>query len=489
MTVARLGGDIAAAEAFAIINRGEIRYSTAHGWLIWSGSHWEPDRQRGIQRRAKEAAKAIFGAAVDSEDAKGARDAARLAAKARLDAMVSLAESEPGLSTHPDAFDKKPFLLATLSGTVDLRTGELRDANPEDLITKRCAAFVARGTGSHPKWDAFLSRILAGNVALLGFVQRLLGHALCGQPEHILPIFFGAGANGKTTLVEILRGILGSYAQTAPASVLMRSRDESARSDVARLRGVRLVMLTETAEGRALDEALVKSLTGGDTVTARKLYRDFEEFKPEAVFVLATNHRPRVEDTSHAMWRRLRLVPFTVTIPADEQNPNLARELIREEGAGILRWLIDGALAWQRDGLRAPDVVMVATATYRSAEDLVGRFVEDRCEIDQEAEGEGLWPAFQEWCKAAGERCPRARDFGERLRERGLRPAARGRRRAWLGIRLREGAAADDPSASVVGCDGYSVKSLREIQDREVTENTIPTDNRQRTAVQMGLPS
>ena len=295
-------------------------------------------------------------------------------------------------------------------------------------------------TPTAPTFRAFLDRIFAGDRELEAFVQRFAGYSLTGSTaEQCFVILHGGGANGKSTLLELLRYVLGDYGANTSADVLMASSfARGPDNEVARLRAARFVSAAESGEGRRLDEERVKRLTGGDTLTARFLYREHFEFTPTFKLWLCTNHRPEIRGTDDAIWRRVRLVPFNVTIPPHERDGDLPAKL-RAEAPGVLRWAVEGALEWQAEGLRPPAIVMQATNDFRDESDIVGRFVDDECMVLPEASAKAaeLYRRFIAWCKAAGEEPITQKALGLRLQSDGRFTRERSNRvRLWRGIGL-----------------------------------------------------
>jgi putative DNA primase/helicase len=419
----------------------DLRYCHGLGlWLIWNGQMWVRDDTGHLWRMAKDTVLAIAGEAarepypIDRELL--LKHGVKSQSSARLEAMVRLARSEPEFAVRIDDLDRAPFLLNVQNGTVDLRTGELRPHAREDLIT-RVALVGYDPDAVCPTWDTFLNQIMAGDAALVDYITRVLGYTLTGSTEEeIFLMFHGVGANGKTTLLETIGALLGDYATPSDFSTFLSRRPGSIRNDIARLQGVRMVWASESGEGRQLDEGLMKQLTGSDTIVARFLYREHVAFRPAFKLFVATNHPPRIRGTDPAIWRRTRVIPFTVTIPEEDRDRGLKARLL-EEGPGILAQAVRGCLAWQREGLCTPASVLDATDQYRQEMDTVGQFIDDRCELSDSAfaPSADLYSAFVEWCRSVGEPPMTANAFGRKLTERNLQ---RGRRqgRGWFGIRL-----------------------------------------------------
>ena len=255
--------------------------------------------------------------------------ARRSEANARIKALIDLTESEVTVPILPDALDVPPMLLNVENGTVDLRDGTLHEHRRSDLLTKLAPVAYERAARC-PRWDQFLRRVLPDD-ELRSFMQRAIGYSLTGDTgEEVAFLLHGTGANGKSKFLETVRSVLGTYSQQAPSDLLLTKRTSGVPSDVARLQGARFVTSVETDEGRQLAEALFKQLTGGDRATARYLYAEFFEFMPVCKLWLATNHKPEIKETSEALWRRIHLVPFAVTIPRPQRDPHLGRKLRAE---------------------------------------------------------------------------------------------------------------------------------------------------------------
>src|SRR5919107_4489215 len=316
--------------------------------------------------------------------------------------------------------DASPDLLNVLNGTIDLRTGELRPHRREDLITKMAPVEYSQ-EASAPLWAATLERVLP-SPALRAFFKKLCGYALSGDTsEHLLPVLYGIGANGKSTILNALLAAAGSYGMQAAPDLLVAKKGAHP-TEVADLFGMRLVASIEVEDGRRLAESLVKQLTGGDKVRARRMRQDFWQFEPTHKVFMAVNHKPEVRGTDTAIWRRLRLIPFEQTVPPAEQDKQLPQKL-EAEMVGILRWALERCLKWPREGLQAPEEVRKATGQYRSEMDVIGAFLQDECKI-----GPGHKEPFTtvyKRCEEGGERAETRRKFNARLKERGKFEARR----------------------------------------------------------------
>lgn len=438
--------DMGNARRFVAEHGGGLRYVSAwRTWLSFDGKRWIRDESAAAQR-AQETVRGMAARAVGVMGTEGGRaelaHAVRSAGEARVRAMLALASSAPELAVSPDQLDADPWLLNLPNGTLDLRTGTLRPHAPEDLLTRMAGTHFNPDAGA-PRFDAFLRQITNSDTELVDFLQRWAGYCLTGvTSEHVMLVAQGTGANGKTTLVELLKELLGDYATAAPADLLLVRRDGSASNDVARLRGVRFLAASESDDGRRLSEPLVKSLTGGDTVSARFLYSEYFEFKPQCKIVLATNHRPIVTGTDDGIWRRLRLAPFTVTIPEDQRDQRLP-ERLRAELPGVLAWAVRGCEAWRTSGLGSAAAVDAATASYRSESDRLGEFFDELCVVSEcvSTPAASLYRAYQAWCAERSESPLSVQMFGRRLAERGFQRRIAGARRVswWAGVALRSG--------------------------------------------------
>ena len=283
---------------------------------------------------------------------------------------------------------------------MNLRTGAIQPHRRERRMTKVATA-TPRGTS--PAWECFLEQITGGNTALIGYLQRMVGYCLTGSTrEHALFFLYGTGANGKSVFLNTLATLFGDYATNAPMDTFMDTRSERHPTDLAGLRGARLVSAIETEQGRGWNEAKVKAITGGDKISARFMRQDFFEYQPHFKLVIAGNHKPSIRHVDEAMKRRLHLVPFTVTIPESQRDRNLTDKLLQERD-GILAWAVQGCLLWQQQGLNPPDLVVAATAEYFDEEDAIGDFLEEEVQRHPQARV-GVADVFQRWQEWAGKR-------------------------------------------------------------------------------------
>lgn len=454
--------DLGNAERFVSQHGKRVRFvATWEKWLVWDGTRWRIDSTREVWRLAKKTVRAIYGevAKLAKEPDADADEIEELSAWAkasekreRIAAMLALAANEEGVAIDHSVLDADPWALNCLNGTIDLRSGELRAHDPADLLTKSTAAEYPDEPGiDTPVWDEFLESTFAGNVGLIQFVQRLIGYAAAGViQENALAILWGTGSNGKTTLLNAILDALGDFGFQAPQGFLMVKRGETHPTELTDLFGARFVSIAETQDGQRLDEGLVKMLTGGERIRARRMREDFWEFTPSHTPFLATNYKPVVRGGDYGIWRRLKLIPFTQCFvdPAEAAEhpgaPLKDRELavkLRAERGGILRWIVAGCLAWQRDGLNPPDAVLVATKAYKDESDTFKAWLADRCEIDPQAEWRASWAfkTYREWCDEVGEKPMSQVRFAEKVDEGGFGREKRREGMFYVGFSPRNG--------------------------------------------------
>lgn len=420
-----------------------VRYVPAwKKWLHWDGVRWVEDKDGAVFRKAQEMPRLFLeeAAQIANDDCrvKAATAAIRAGDRNKIEAMIRLAEYQPGIVASPTLFDSDPFLLGVSNGVVDLRTGTFREARREDYIIKQMGtAYDPNATC--PTWEKFLSRVLSENAELISFIQRAVGYSLTACiTEQVLFFLYGTGQNGKSTFAEALKHLFGAYMIKATSALYTLHRHgKEPETEIARLVGRRLVTGSETEEGASLAESRVKDITGGDTLTGRELYCPAFNFRPTHKLWMYGNHLPDVRGNDYGIWRRIRLIPFQVQIPDAEKDPQLLNKLLLEL-PGILKWAVAGCLEWQKNGLGTPSVVIEATDEYREEEDEIGEFIAEVCTPGGRVDRKQLHAAYQIWARDAGIRMPlRQKAFAKRLRARKIKDGGKsGPIRYWNGISL-----------------------------------------------------
>jgi putative DNA primase/helicase len=412
-------------------------------WLVWDGCRWTIDNRGESKRRAKKTARAILIEAANEPDGDRRKQlfghALATEKRKNLDAMLDVAESEPGIPIVPEDMIGSPWLFNCLNGTIDLRTGELRPHDRADHITQLCSvAFDPNATC--PLWYSTINMFLRENVDIIKYIQMISGYAMTGIiRDQILPIAWGRGANGKSTIFDALVYTFGSdYAMNAPPDLLMAKQHEGHPTERADLFGKRLVVAMETEGGKRLNEARVKQLTSIAGIRARRMREDAWEFSPTHKLIMGTNHKPVIRGTDYAIWRRLKLVEFAVQIDESKADKRMGEKL-RGERAGILAWCVRGCLDWQRSGLVEPAEVVEATAAYRAEQDVLGAFF-DECTVQGgqfRVRADDLYTRFKEWAGTRNEAVMSQTDFGRAMTDRGMEKKKSGGN-WYLGLALKK---------------------------------------------------
>jgi putative DNA primase/helicase len=415
----------AIALAFTERHRNQLRFCHHTGkWFLWNSTIWQRQETQLAFHYARTLCRDVGGKKLTR-----AADAA---------AVERFARADPALAVTREKWDRDKYLLGTPSGTVNLKTGELRAAQQDDFIT-RSTSVTPSDQVECTKWIEFIGNVTCGSEDLANYLQRYFGYCLTGDTgEHSLLFCYGKGGNGKGALLKTLVGIMGSYAKVASMDAFTASRNDKHPTDLAGLQGARLVIASETEEGRAWDEQRVKAITGGDPISVRFMRQDFFTFTPEFKPVMYGNHKPSLRNVDDAMKRRLQLVPFNWRPPQVILNFD---EVLIPEWPGILHWMIAGCLAWQRDGLNPPPIVRAATDKYFADQDLIARWVDERCETGLEI-GDTvarLFANWKGWALRNGVDPGTSGRFNDALERTvpGVRYTRTSRSRGFKGIRLR----------------------------------------------------
>jgi P4 family phage/plasmid primase-like protien len=459
--------DTGNAERFCQLAAGDFKFCVPWGkWLVWDGCRWEEDQSERAMALSKDVPRLILeelsaldagGKEADGDDEDGGGNshlawAVASQSHGKRKALVALAQCEPGIPVQPSQFDSDPWLLNCCNGTIDLRDGTLHPHRRGNFITK-LARCDFDPDAKAPTWLRFLEQVLP-DPEVRGFLQRLVGYSLTGsQAEQIMTFLIGDGANGKSTFLTAIQNAIGSaYCIQVSSEILLQRNQRGHPTELADLCGVRIAICVETGQNAALDEVLVKGLTGGDIIRARRMREDFWQFSPTHHVWVASNHRPVIRGSDHAIWRRMVVIPFEITIPRSQQDKSLPTKL-QAEAPGILAWAVQGCREWQADGLRIPDAVRGHVESYRHEMDVMAQFFEDRCELDVTSRvgATALYRAYAKWSEAHGELVLSQTQFGSELRRRNIQRGKSSGLRMYFGIRFKS----DTAPAPDQGQQGY----------------------------------
>ncbi|MBA7561289.1 hypothetical protein ES695_07260 [Candidatus Atribacteria bacterium 1244-E10-H5-B2] len=414
-----------------------------NSWLIYREGKWQEDDRNETQELAKKVIMGYYREASeildDKERKKLVNQALKSESQRAIRAMTELATSN--MPIVPEEFDQDPYIFNLKNGTLNLETFEFREHKAEDLLTKESKVNY-EPESICPKWLDFLKKIFEGNKDLIDYLQATLGYSLTGNiGEQCLFILYGIGFNGKSTFINTIQEILGDYAISTPFDTFLSKIGSHIPNDLARMRGARLVTAVEAGEGRKFNEAILKSVTGRDKITARFLRQEFFEFSATFKLWLATNHKPTVREFSPAYWGRIRLIPFKLIIPEEERIPQY-EEILLKEKEGIFNWMLEGCKRWKEEGLKVPEEIKEATEQYKDQMDIMAEFIEDCCIENRLAQAttKKLYIAYKDWCEESKEKEINKRAFGRRLEERGYKAIRIGspkQERGWGGIDLK----------------------------------------------------
>ena len=439
-------GDIRNGRVFAGMHRGKLLFVKPMGrWLRWDGNRWAICTCGEEMEAAKETAKQLLNEAAKvapTDPEKGKRlfaHALQTQNLPRLEAMIRLASSEPGMVIgNASELDADPWLLGVKNGVVDLRTGTHLAPDPKMLITKQCNATYTPEADC-PRFKQFLNEIFDDDLETIAAVRRLLGYTLTGiTSEEVMVICHGHGANGKSVFSNIVSNVIGEYYTVGPNCLLVArdKNDNSVRNDLAKLLGARLVSVNELKQDARLDEQVIKQLAGREPMSARFLHKEFFDFQPTGKVWLRTNHRPTVTGEDDGIWRRLVLIPFKRKFSEKERDTNLEAKLL-EEREGILAWMVQGALNWQEYGLALSPVIMAESKAYRKDSDLLGDFLDDKTTPSprDRVEQAVLFTDWKEWCDGNGLRAGSKKRFTNKLTERGYVDSKSNGKRFYDGLK------------------------------------------------------
>jgi putative DNA primase/helicase len=427
----------------AVENEKRLRYvGQWDQWMYWTGTKWESDHNlrvytrarkmlrriaRDIAERLRQEREQLIPADLTADEVEKRKSLAYgdsrkqvkfLLTANKIHSVVSISRSDPLLVSSVADWDSNPWLLNTPGGTVDLRNGTMKKHDPSDFITRQTS--VAPEEGKPKRWLAFLTQIMRHDMQMVRYIQKIFGYCLVGDTrEHQMYFGYGTGANGKGVMLNTMRNIMGDYGVEATIETFIINDSARHPTELADLRGARLVTCGETDDGQRWAEARIKMLTGGDPVKARFMRQDFFQYIPQFKLFLAGNHKPRLSNVDEAIERRLRLIPFTYTVPRAERDTSLS-EKIKAEWPQILQWAIEGCMLWQSEGLEPPEAVADATRGYMSQEDSITAWITEHCAFDPKGftYTKDLFDSWREWCIANGEQAGTKRTLGRHLEDR-----------------------------------------------------------------------
>ncbi len=412
-------------------------------FLVYNGKKWENDEYGEAEAMVDDMVREMYKSARDIREPR-----LRMDFESHLKKSESLRRRDAALRSYSrfekarivsEEMDKDPYLFNVDNGTINLQTGKFKNHDPKDVITK-CSKFVYDPKATCPTWQRFLLQILDNDTELIRFVQKAMGYSLCGNvSEQVMFILWGGGANGKSTFLNVISDLMADYAMATKTETFMKKTGETLGNDIARLRGARVVTTTEVEHGKTFSESLIKQVTGNDPMTARFLYGEYFSFVPSFKIFMATNHKPEIKGNDHGIWRRIRLIPFTVTIPDHLRDRDLTEKL-KAENSGILNWLLEGFQIWKNEGLKTTTKVMQATQEYEDEMDVVGLFIKDCLQIDASGitriSNKDIYNLYLEWAKTNNEKNVSQRYLALRLQAKGFKKSVSNSERFWLGLSL-----------------------------------------------------
>ncbi|MCT6924593.1 phage/plasmid primase, P4 family [Metasolibacillus sp.] len=429
--------DLGNAERIAYEYGHVIRHVNTVGWYIWNGKHWEIDTKGKLQRLVAKVVRKL-GKSEDENEQKWARHCEKH--NVREAAIKDLRVLVPA---DREEFDRHKYLLNVENGVVDLKTGKLQPHDRELKLTKITNIYYDENAKC-PNWLAFLDQIFLGDKDLQEYMQRLIGYSLTGDiSEQIMMFLVGGGSNGKSTFINTIKDLVGEYGKQAKSDTFIKKKETGANNDIARLVGARFVSAIESEEGEKLSESFVKQITGGEPVLARFLRQEYFEYIPEFKVFFTTNHKPIIGGLDEGIWRRVKLIPFDLNLPAHKRDKKLPEKLSLEM-SGILNWAIEGCLKWQKDGLKEPLVVTKATGLYKEDMDILDPFLVECCYVDKEnesikIEAQELYKTYDSFCYTAKERVVGNRSFYRMLETKGFKKERGAKNKNFfLGITLQE---------------------------------------------------
>jgi len=435
-------GDMYNAKMLLEDNEGHILFCAPwKRWLIWDGRRWKKDEENGIYQLAMNSIKEMYlkakAASSTEEKLMLIEHAGRSETARKIEAMVRTAAWSGEVMINPELLDRADMIFNCRNGSIDLLSGRLIEHDPVHRITK-ISPVDYDAKAECPIWEDFLASIFKKNREIIGFVQKVLGMSLSGDSSaQAMFILYGTGANGKSVFINTVMHIMGDYGANTPTETFMQKKGDGANNDIARLKGTRFVSAMEADYGGRLAEAVVKRLTGDDKISARFLYGEYFEFTPTFKIFMATNHKPKIAGMDNAIWRRIKLIPFEVTFTEKQQDSKLKYKL-EAELTGILAWMVEGCILWQKEGLGQPPAVDEATKEYRYEMSAIETFLHENCRKDanEMSQSSKLYSAYKIWAEQNNEHIMSTRSFSMRLSESGLDKVRLSSGYFWIGIAI-----------------------------------------------------
>ena len=421
-----------------------IRYCiTWNKFLFWNGTNWDIDTRGRVAERCKKFVHKMYRGMryITDRQLEAAFEKHLIKSESfrRIQALEGLLKISEEIKVEDFELDRDNYLFNVEGWTLNLKNGRSKVPNAKDLITKK-SRFIYEKDADCPVWKMFLMQIFNKDLQLIRFIQKAMGYALSGDvSEQCLFILWGTGANGKSTFLNVMLELFGDYALSTGIETFMKKNSEQS-NDIARLKGMRLVTTSEIEQGRQISESLIKMVTGEDALTARFLYGEYFSFKPTFKIFMATNHKLKIRGADNGIWRRIKMIPFTVTIPPEQRDKNLTEKLIAEN-SGILNWLLKGYAMWKKEGLEEPPAVREANEEYRMDMDSVGTFVTDCLELDASLQWRlptnMLYQTYIKWCNKNNERVMSQKWLGMRMSEKGFKRVITNGQRLWCGLAVK----------------------------------------------------
>ncbi|MBO4858236.1 MAG: hypothetical protein J5527_06965 [Treponema sp.] len=423
----------------------KIRY--CYNWkkfLIWNETCWEIDNYGYVENLVSSFIPHMYPGELILNDPvlrmEFEKHLIRCESYPRIQYLYNLLKMAGEINVKDKQLDLDKYLFNAEKKTINLKSGDVYEPDQNDLITKK-SLFIYDKDAKCPVWDMFLRQIFNNDIDLIRFVQKAMGYSLSGDTsEQCMFILWGTGANGKSTFLNVFQNLFGDYATSTRTETFMKKNSEQS-NDLARLRNTRLVIASEAEENKPMSESLIKQITGGDKITARFLYGEFFEFLPTFKIFMATNHKPKISGGDNGIWRRIKLIPFTVCIPEEKRDRHLTEKLMAEN-SGILNWLLEGYRLWEKEGLVSPDAVQEANEEYRYDMDSVENFIAECLDFDASKKdrllnGE-LYSTYIKWCEKNNENVLSHRKLTSKMREKSFEQLASNGNRWWMGLNVKK---------------------------------------------------